>query len=212
MLLKILRLTAPTNFHNRLVWSYHLPCHCPSFSLLLLGHAKAVSFFFGIVAAKYWELTFCRPLSIPLAKLLLQTTIDVTKHHPSVYVVVFIGLIIQAAVSVWYTFTCISIYVKWTPGSAGKSVRSHEVMAERLNGLACSGGGCSSSKVAGLVFYVTFAYLWMSQVIGNVILCTLAGGVFGGKSSSPCFVQNFTNPRMYRMVLLRPSNSWRRCP
>lgn len=171
-----------------------------------------MSFFFGIVAAKYWELTFCRPLSIPLAKLLLQTTIDVTKHHPSVYVVVFIGLIIQAAVSVWYTFTCISIYVKWTPGSAGKSVRSHEVMAERLNGLACSGGGCSSSKVAGLVFYVTFAYLWMSQVIGNVILCTLAGGVFGGKSSSPCFVQNFTNPRMYRMVLLRSSNSWRRCP
>ncbi|WVO22325.1 protein PNS1 [Cryptococcus decagattii] len=100
---------------------------------------------------------------IPLAKLLLQTTIDVTKHHPSVYVVVFIGLIVQAALSIWYTFTCISIYVKWTPGSA-----------------ACSGGGCSSSKVAGLVFYVTFAYLWMSQVIANVILCTLAGGVFGG--------------------------------
>ncbi|TYJ52097.1 protein PNS1 [Cryptococcus floricola] len=99
---------------------------------------------------------------IPLAKLLLQTTIDVTKHHPSVYLVVFIGLLVQAAISVWYTFTCIAIYVKWTPGSE-----------------ACS-TDCSSSKVAGLIFYSTFAYLWMSQVLGNVILATLAGGVFGG--------------------------------
>ena len=46
---------------------------------------------------------------------------------------------------------------------------------------ACANGGsCSSSKVAGLVFYATFVYYWVSQVIGNVVLCTLAGGVFGG--------------------------------
>ncbi|WVN88169.1 protein PNS1 [Cryptococcus depauperatus CBS 7841] len=100
---------------------------------------------------------------IPLAKLLLQTTIDITKHHPSVYFVVFVGLLVQAALSVWYTFTCIAIYVKWTPNSA-----------------ACSSTSCSSGKVAGLIFYSTFSYLWMSQVVGNVILCTLAGGIFGG--------------------------------
>lgn len=48
--------------------------------------------------------------------------------------------------------------------------------------LACTAGGsCSSSKVAGLVFYATFAYYWIGQVVANVILCTLAGGVFGGK-------------------------------
>ncbi|WRT66144.1 protein PNS1 [Kwoniella shivajii] len=107
----------------------------------------------------YWSMR----KRIPLAKLLLQVTIDITKHHPSVYLVVFIGLIIQTALSVWYTFTCIAIYVKWTPGSA-----------------ACTGTSCSSGKVAGLIFYSTFAYLWTSQVVGNVILCTLAGGVFGG--------------------------------
>lgn len=38
-----LTFNGPTNFHNRLVWRYHLPYHCPCFSLLLLGHAKAVS-------------------------------------------------------------------------------------------------------------------------------------------------------------------------
>ncbi|WVW83672.1 protein PNS1 [Kwoniella bestiolae CBS 10118] len=107
----------------------------------------------------YWSMR----KRIPLAKLLLQVTIDITKHHPSVYFVVLIGLIVQSALSVWYTFTCIAIYVKWTPGSA-----------------TCTGTSCSSGKVAGLVFYSTFAYLWTSQVVGNVILCTLAGGVFGG--------------------------------
>ena len=47
---------------------------------------------------------------------------------------------------------------------------------------ACGDTSCSSSKVAGLVFYATFAYYWISQVIANVVLCTLAGGIFGGKS------------------------------
>ncbi|WVR07244.1 protein PNS1 [Kwoniella sp. DSM 27419] len=107
----------------------------------------------------YWSMR----KRIPLAKLLLQVTIDVTKHHPSVYLVVLLGLIVQAALSVWYTFTCVAIYVKWTPGSA-----------------TCTGTACSSGKVAGLIFYSTFAYLWTSQVVANVILCTLSGGVFGG--------------------------------
>lgn len=61
----------------------------------------------------YWSMR----KRIPLAKLLLQTTIDVTKHHPSVYFVVFIGLLVQAALSVWFSFTVVAVYVKWTPGS-----------------------------------------------------------------------------------------------
>lgn len=101
---------------------------------------------------------------IPLAKLLLQTTIDITKHHPSVYFVVFLGLLVQAALSVWYSFTVIAVYVKWSPGSA-----------------ACTASSCSSAKVAGLIVYATFAFYWTSQVVANVVLCTLAGGVFGGE-------------------------------
>lgn len=42
---------------------------------------------------------------------------DVSKQHPSVYVVVLLGLVFQAALSVWYAFTVVAIYVKWTPGS-----------------------------------------------------------------------------------------------
>lgn len=42
--------------------------------------------------------------------------------------------------------------------------------------LACETSGCSSGKVAGLIFFLTFSFLWTSQVIGNVALATLAGG------------------------------------
>lgn len=37
---------------------------------------------------------------IPLASLLLQVVMDVTKHHPSVYFVAFTSLILQAGLSV----------------------------------------------------------------------------------------------------------------
>ncbi|KAJ8590242.1 DUF580-domain-containing protein [Rhizopogon salebrosus TDB-379] len=100
---------------------------------------------------------------IPLASLLLQVVVDVSKHHKSVYVVAFIALMLQAALSVWFSYTVIAIYAKWTPG-----------------GPSCSNGSsCSGSTVAGLVFYTVFSYLWTSQVIGNVALATLAGGAYG---------------------------------
>ncbi|KAF8625430.1 hypothetical protein AX15_005390 [Amanita polypyramis BW_CC] len=99
---------------------------------------------------------------IPLASLLLQVVMDVAKHHTSVYAVAFMALLVQAALAVWYVFTTMAIYAKWTPGSP-----------------SCAASSCSSSKVAGLVFYATFSFLWTSQVIGNVALATLAGGPFG---------------------------------
>jgi len=99
---------------------------------------------------------------IPFASLLLQVVMDVSKHHVSVYVVAFTALVVQAALSVYYVFTSIAIYEKWTPGSP-----------------SCTATSCSSSKVAGLIFYVTFSYLWTSQVVGNVALATLAGGPYG---------------------------------
>ncbi|EIN11911.1 DUF580-domain-containing protein [Punctularia strigosozonata HHB-11173 SS5] len=100
---------------------------------------------------------------IPLSSLLLQVVMDVSKHHMSVYVVAFATLIIQAALSVWFTFTAIATYAKWTPGNPSCENDS----------------SCSSGKVAGLIFFETFAFLWISQVIGNVALATLAGGPFG---------------------------------
>jgi len=99
---------------------------------------------------------------IPLAALLLQVVMDVSKHHMSVYAVAFSALFIQAALAVWFTFTAVAIYAKWTPGNP-----------------SCASGGCSSGKVAGLIFYATFSFLWTSQVTGNVALATLAGGPYG---------------------------------
>ncbi|KAI5117779.1 hypothetical protein M0805_000422 [Coniferiporia weirii] len=100
---------------------------------------------------------------IPLASLLLQVVMDVAKHHMSVYAVAFVSLFIQAALSVWFAFTAIATYEKWTPGNPSCS----------------TGTTCSSGKVAGLIVYETFCYLWTSQVVGNVALATLAGGPFG---------------------------------
>ncbi|CAA7263158.1 unnamed protein product [Cyclocybe aegerita] len=99
---------------------------------------------------------------IPLASLLLQVVMDVSKHHLSVYAVAFTALFLQAALSVWFTFTVIATYAKWTPGNP-----------------SCATSGCSSGKVAGLLFFETFSFLWTSQVIGNVSLATLAGGPYG---------------------------------
>lgn len=62
----------------------------------------------------------------------------------------------------WYTFTVIATYTKWTPGNP-----------------SCDSSSCSSGKVAGLVFFETFSFLWTSQVICNVSLATLAGGPYG---------------------------------
>ncbi|KAG9124643.1 putative choline transporter, neither null mutation nor overexpression affects choline transport [Ceratobasidium sp. 392] len=101
---------------------------------------------------------------IPLASLLLQVVMDVSKHHKSVYIVAFSGLIVQAALSVWFVFTAIATYAKWTPNNA-----------------TCgNGSSCSSGTVTGLIFFELFSYLWTSQVIGNVCLATMAGGPYGG--------------------------------
>ncbi|KAG2015548.1 integral to plasma membrane protein [Coprinopsis cinerea AmutBmut pab1-1] len=99
---------------------------------------------------------------IPLAALLFQVVMDVSKHHLSVYAVAFTALLVEAALSVWYTFTVIATYAKWTPGAP-----------------SCATSGCSSGKVAGLIFFETFSFIWTSQVIGNVALSTLAGGPYG---------------------------------
>jgi len=64
--------------------------------------------------------------------------------------------------AVWFTFTAIATYTKWTPGNP-----------------SCATTSCSSGKVAGLIFFEVFSFLWTSQVIGNVALATLAGGPYG---------------------------------
>jgi len=100
---------------------------------------------------------------IPLASLLLQVVMDVSKRNKSVFAVAFAALFLQACLSIWYTFTTIATYSKWTPGSPSCTQNS----------------SCSGTTVAGLIFYETFSFLWTSQVVGNIALATLAGGPYG---------------------------------
>ncbi|KAG8983031.1 putative choline transporter, neither null mutation nor overexpression affects choline transport [Tulasnella sp. JGI-2019a] len=111
---------------------------------------------------------------IPLATLLLQVVMDVANHHKGVYVVGVLGLIAQAALSVWYVFTVTATYAKWTPGNP-----SCNTLGGSTNGIVTGATRCGSGTVAGLVFFETFAFLWTSQVVANVCLATVAGGPFG---------------------------------
>ncbi|KAI0305768.1 DUF580-domain-containing protein [Multifurca ochricompacta] len=123
---------------------------------------------------------------IPLASLLLQVVMDISKHHKSVFVVALTTLLLQAALSVYATTT----YAKWTPGNP-----------------ACSGStSCSSGTVAGLVFFETFSYIWTSMVISNVSLTTLAGGPFGS-----AFYWYYFGPREAGLMPKHPtlSSFWR---
>ncbi|KAI6134513.1 plasma-membrane choline transporter-domain-containing protein [Pisolithus thermaeus] len=116
-------------------------------------HGIAAAIIFTVIAAFSVLAYFGFRSRIPLASLLLQVVMDISKHHPSIYFVAFSALFLQAALSVYGT---------WTPGNPG-----------------CGTTSCSSGKVAGLLFYSVFSYLWTSQVIGNVALATLAGGPYG---------------------------------
>jgi len=98
---------------------------------------------------------------IPLASLLFQVVMDISKHHKSVFAVAIISLLVQGALSVWYTFTVTATYARFTPNSP-----------------ACT-SSCSSGTVAGLIFFETFSFLWTSMVVGNVAIATLAGGAYG---------------------------------
>lgn len=49
---------------------------------------------------------------IPFSSLLLQVVMDVSKHHKSVYVVAFVSLFVQSALSAWFAFTVIATYVQ----------------------------------------------------------------------------------------------------
>ncbi|KAH9986536.1 plasma-membrane choline transporter-domain-containing protein [Russula compacta] len=89
-----------------------------------------------------------------------------------IYVVGLATLLFQGSLSPWYTFTRadrICSYAKWTPGNPVTT---------------CNGStSCSSSTVAGLVFFETFSYIWTSLVVSSVSLTTLAGGPFGCAAS-----------------------------
>lgn len=76
--------------------------------LAYLTPSAAGAIIFTVIALFSLLAYFGYRARIPLATLFLQVTLDVSKHHLSVYVVAFMALGIQAALSVWFTFTAIA--------------------------------------------------------------------------------------------------------
>lgn len=69
------------------------------------------------------------------------------------------------AFAAWFSVTLVAIYVTYEPDSTGTNP-------------SCQNGGCSTSKVIGLVVYVTFAMYWFSEWVKNTMHTTIAG-VYG---------------------------------
>ncbi|BGP17741.1 hypothetical protein JCM10213_005322 [Rhodosporidiobolus nylandii] len=106
---------------------------------------------------------------IPLSKQLLIFVLRIAKANPSVYIIALFGTVLLAAYSVYWSFSAIAIYQKWSPDSAGSGT---------------SGGHASSGAVIGLIVFAVFSYFWTSQFIINLFLTTEAG-IFGSYYYAP---------------------------
>ena len=100
---------------------------------------------------------------IPFSVLMLQTVIDVAKNYGHVFIVSLVGGLVATAYAAWFSVTFVSVYAKYYPGQPGCDA---------------GGGSCSKAKVIGLLVFITFASYWISEVIKNVMHCTISG-VYG---------------------------------
>lgn len=124
---------------------------------------------------------------IPFSVLMLQTTMDVAKHHGHVFTVSAIGGFVAFAFGAWYSVTLVAIYVQYQPDNKGS------------NPSCSTSGSCSTAKVVGLIVFITFAgyvslflpssvllywvtnaspFKWITEWIKNTIHSTVAG-VYG---------------------------------
>ncbi|KAJ2984040.1 hypothetical protein NUW58_g6147 [Xylaria curta] len=150
-----------------------------------------------LIFTVFWVIAFITWIPrIPFSALMLQTTVDVSKSYghysceanilvggfqnlhnvqskmvmtnskrTSVFLVSFLAGILGAAFAAYFSVTFVAVYTKYSPNGGNP---------------ACSvgGGGCSNSKVIGLLVFITFASYWISEVLKNVTHTTISG-VFG---------------------------------
>lgn len=114
-----------------------------------------------ITAFAYWSAR----LRIPFSATVLEITIDVMKRYKSTLLVSFLGVIVLGAFSALFSMVIVATYVKYSPH-------------QNNPGCDASGGGCSQSKLIGLLVFVFFAGYYITEVIKNIIHTTIAG-VFG---------------------------------
>lgn len=142
---------------------------------IILGLATAVYY----LVMKYWSagivfLVFtlfsawcfwsCRS-RIPFSATVLTIVIDVMKRYPSTLLVSFIGLVCSAAFSALFSVVIVATYIKYDPSANNP-------------GCNVSGGGCSQSKLIGILVFVFFAGFYISEVFKNIVHVVIAG-VYG---------------------------------
>ena len=103
---------------------------------------------------------------IPFAVLMLQTSMDISRRVGHIFLVSLIGGLVSAGFAAWFSVTLVAIYVAYEPGNGSQA------------NPACTGSGCSSATVIGLVVVVTFAGFWITEWIKNTIHTTVSG-VYG---------------------------------
>ena len=137
---------------------------CYYFYLKLWGTAIVFAIFavFAVICFISWI------PRIPFAVVMLQQTMDVARMpRVHVFMISFIGGLVAAAFSAYFSVTLVAIYTSYMPSNSNSNANP-----------SCSNGGCSSGKVIGLVVFVTFAGYWVSEWIKNTIHTSVAG-VYG---------------------------------
>lgn len=114
-----------------------------------------------ITAWCYWGMRSRIPLSVAI----LKTVVDVMKRLPQVYFISFLGSILASAFAMLFSAVIVATYMKYDPS--------------QTNGTCAQGGGsCTKSKLIGILVLVFFCGYYISEVLRNVIHCTVSG-VYG---------------------------------
>ena len=115
-----------------------------------------------ITAWCYWGMRSRIPLSVEI----LTTVMDVIKWYPTTLFASFLGTLVAGAFGFFFSLVIAASYMKYDP--------------KQQNSEACAagGGGCSYSKLIGVLVVVFFCGYYISEVIKNVLHTTIAG-VYG---------------------------------
>lgn len=108
---------------------------------------------------------------IPFSRAVLQLVLRIAGEYKSTYVIALIGTVVQAAYSIWWSFTAVAAYQRFS-----------------TNGAGCAAGarwGCSEGSLIGIIVFLAFSFYWTTQFIANLFLTTEAG-IFGTWCAGPC--------------------------
>ncbi|WVF65867.1 hypothetical protein IAT40_000604 [Kwoniella sp. CBS 6097] len=140
------------------IWSGPVLC-----TIMLFAAAGVWSFAIGcafagaILLASLWFLKG----RYYLARDLLDTANRAARAHWSVFWTVMIGLLASGIHSIWNVFAFISVYLRFAPGHR-----------------ACKDGYCSAQVTLMLLAYIVVSHIWISGVISNITILTMAGGPY----------------------------------